>query len=156
MVIIGGGSWWPRRRRYGRGPWGYPRRYGRGSSCGRDLCLVESGCCLAEAMGCGPQLGLMGPSLVKRSARAASNQPRTFDEGVGRWTQVFLLAAVHLHQNEISPRRRPCCQYTPTCSAYALTALETHGLGRGLRLTAARLLRCRPGVQGGADPVPPS
>ena len=44
--------------------------------------------------------------------------------------------------------------YTPTCSAYALHALEIHGLTRGLRLIAGRLLRCRPGSTGGEDPAP--
>nr|WP_229069833.1 membrane protein insertion efficiency factor YidD [Actinoplanes sp. DH11] len=55
----------------------------------------------------------------------------------------------------VSPRLATRCRYTPTCSAYALAAIERHGLGPGLRLTAARLLRCRPGVPfGTSDPVP--
>lgn len=43
---------------------------------------------------------------------------------------------------------------TPSCSAYALDALDAHGTVRGLRLTAARLVRCRPGGRSGPDPVP--
>jgi putative membrane protein insertion efficiency factor len=55
----------------------------------------------------------------------------------------------------ISPRLPTRCRYQPTCSAYALLAIERHGLGAGLRLTAARLARCRPGVPfGTGDPVP--
>jgi hypothetical protein len=55
----------------------------------------------------------------------------------------------------ISPRLPTRCRYTPTCSAYALEAIERHGLRAGLRLAAARLSRCRPGVPfGTADPVP--
>ncbi|MEV6301577.1 membrane protein insertion efficiency factor YidD [Actinoplanes sp. NPDC051861] len=55
----------------------------------------------------------------------------------------------------VSPRLPTRCRYTPTCSAYALEAIDKHGLGAGLRLTAARLGRCRPGVPfGTADPVP--
>lgn len=55
----------------------------------------------------------------------------------------------------ISPRLPTKCRYTPTCSAYALIAIERHGLRAGLRLTAARLARCRPGVPfGTGDPVP--
>jgi uncharacterized protein len=66
------------------------------------------------------------------------------------------MAAIHLYQEEISPLRRPCCRYRPTCSNYALQALETHGVVHGLRLAVGRLLRCRPGAPGGSDPVPAS
>jgi putative membrane protein insertion efficiency factor len=65
-----------------------------------------------------------------------------------------LIAAVRLYQREISPRRAPCCHFTPTCSAYAIEALERHGALAGSRLTARRLLRCRPGGRRGTDPVP--
>lgn len=46
------------------------------------------------------------------------------------------------------------CRFEPTCSAYALQALEQHGAVRGSYLTLARLLRCHPWCQGGHDPVP--
>jgi putative membrane protein insertion efficiency factor len=49
----------------------------------------------------------------------------------------------------------PRCRYLPTCSDYALEALETHGLARGLFLAAKRLLRCHPWGGSGYDPVPP-
>ncbi|WP_405014083.1 membrane protein insertion efficiency factor YidD [Kitasatospora sp. NBC_01539] len=65
-----------------------------------------------------------------------------------------LYGAVHHYRTEISPRRRACCPYTPSCSTYAVQALHRHGALRGARLTAARLLRCRPGTAGGHDPVP--
>ncbi|GAA4928136.1 hypothetical protein GCM10025331_09500 [Actinoplanes utahensis] len=55
----------------------------------------------------------------------------------------------------VSPRLPTRCRYRPTCSAYALQAIDKHGLAAGLRLTAARLARCRPGVPyGTGDPVP--
>lgn len=47
------------------------------------------------------------------------------------------------------------CRFEPTCSAYALTALERHGAWRGSLLTSRRLLRCHPWCEGGHDPVPP-
>lgn len=152
MVFIGG---WRRRRGYD--PYGYgppPGYYGRrpGNSCARDLCLVESGCCLAEALGCGPQLGLVAPSVIRRSARAA-RAART-DAAGSSWPVRFLLAAIGLYQVEISPRRGPVCRYSPTCSHYAAQALRAHGLRRGGWLTVRRLLRCRPGAVGGPDPVP--
>ncbi|MGZ4666178.1 MAG: membrane protein insertion efficiency factor YidD [Frankiaceae bacterium] len=67
-----------------------------------------------------------------------------------------LIAAVRVYQREVSPKRAPCCKYSPTCSAYAVEALERHGARRGTWLTLRRLLRCRPGAAGGADPVPVS
>lgn len=155
MVFIGG---WRRRRGYGPyGGYGPPRGYyGRGpvgNSCARDLCLVESGCCLAEALGCGPQLGLVAPSLIRRSARAARLSAGK-SGGIADWLVRFLLAAIRIYQAEISPRRRPACRYSPTCSHYAAEALQLHGLRRGGWLSTRRLLRCRPGAAGGLDPVP--
>ena len=46
------------------------------------------------------------------------------------------------------------CRFEPSCSAYALQALQQHGAARGSWLTAARLLRCHPCCAGGCDPVP--
>jgi uncharacterized protein len=65
-----------------------------------------------------------------------------------------MIAAVRVYQREISPKRPPCCSFAPTCSAYAVEALQEHGAGRGAWLTVRRLIRCRPGAVGGADPVP--
>ena len=53
----------------------------------------------------------------------------------------------------VSPLLGPRCKYHPTCSQYALDALRTHGLLRGVVLTAWRLLRCNPWSDGGLDPV---
>jgi len=48
----------------------------------------------------------------------------------------------------------PCCRYTPTCSTYALEALEKHGAWKGGLLSIWRVLRCNPFSRGGYDPVP--
>lgn len=47
------------------------------------------------------------------------------------------------------------CRFHPTCSQYAIDALQTHGVVRGLRLALWRILRCHPWGGGGEDPVPP-
>ncbi len=144
-------------RGFGRG-FGPGRGYGRGGggSCLRDACLIESGCCLAEALGCGPQVVLVGPTLLRRSVRAgrASAEPLAPAGARGRILTV-LVSAIELYQTEVSANRRACCRYSPTCSHYAVQALRQHGLRRGIWLTGRRLLRCRPGATGGIDPVPP-
>ncbi|WP_242611006.1 membrane protein insertion efficiency factor YidD [Blastococcus saxobsidens] len=160
MVFIWSSGWGPRRRRsrrgyggyrghyaghYGRG-YGPPRGYGHGrreDSCFRDLLFLNTGCCLANAIGCGMELLLVAPRSLP-AVRAAQR---------GSGAAARLVAAVRYYQREISPKRRPCCRFTPTCSAYAIEALETHGARRGTWLTVRRLLRCRPGAAGGADPV---
>ncbi len=56
----------------------------------------------------------------------------------------------------LSASRLPHCRYLPTCSSYALEAIETHGAGRGLWLALRRVGRCHPWGGFGADPVPPA
>ena len=65
-----------------------------------------------------------------------------------------LLAPIRLYQRRISPSRPRRCRYEPTCSAYAVEAIERFGAVRGLLLAAWRLLRCNPFSHGGFDPVP--
>jgi uncharacterized protein len=67
----------------------------------------------------------------------------------------LLLAPILFYQRAISPALPRRCRYHPTCSAYAVEALRSHGLVRGLALAAWRLLRCNPLSRGGYDPVPP-
>ena len=65
-----------------------------------------------------------------------------------------LLRVVRGYQRWISPLRPPTCRFTPTCSAYAVTAVERFGAVRGGWLATRRLLRCGPWHPGGHDPVP--
>ncbi|HXS07190.1 MAG TPA: membrane protein insertion efficiency factor YidD [Rhizomicrobium sp.] len=71
---------------------------------------------------------------------------------------VALSAPIHFYRRFISPMSPPACRFQPTCSAYALEALQTHGPVRGLALAAKRVLRCHPiswlGGSSGFDPVP--
>jgi putative membrane protein insertion efficiency factor len=158
MVFIwrsGGGR---RRRGYGPGyggygpgygpgyGYGYRRGYGGGGSCLRDLLLLDAGCCLAEMIGCGNNLFLVAPSTLRHvHAAGTASHGRLADR---------LIAAIRVYQREISPKRPPVCHFTPSCSAYAVEALEQHGARRGSWLTMRRLVRCRPGAAGGHDPVP--
>jgi len=60
------------------------------------------------------------------------------------------------YQYVISPMIGPCCRFHPTCSHYAIEALERHGTLRGIWLTTKRIGRCHPWHEGGFDPVPDS
>ena len=64
------------------------------------------------------------------------------------------LVMIRFYQKAVSPWLPPACRYYPTCSAYALEAIERYGLGRGVVLAVKRLLRCHPLHAGGYDPVP--
>ena len=65
-----------------------------------------------------------------------------------------LLALVRFYRVAISPYRAPCCIYTPTCSQYAVQAIEKYGAWKGGFLALRRILRCNPFHKGGYDPVP--
>jgi putative membrane protein insertion efficiency factor len=65
-----------------------------------------------------------------------------------------LLALVRGYRRGISPLFPPTCRFTPTCSAYALEAIEKHGAAKGSWLALRRILRCHPFHKGGYDPVP--
>lgn len=62
---------------------------------------------------------------------------------------------VHAYRLLISPWLGPNCRFQPTCSTYALEALETHGAFKGAWLALLRIIRCHPLGGSGYDPVPP-
>ena len=66
-----------------------------------------------------------------------------------------VVALIQLYRQAISPMRPPSCRYTPSCSGYAVEAIQMHGLIRGGWLALRRLGRCHPFRAGGHDPVPP-
>jgi putative membrane protein insertion efficiency factor len=62
---------------------------------------------------------------------------------------------VRFYRRFFSPLKPPMCRFSPTCSQYAVEAIELHGIFRGGAYAAWRILRCHPFCQGGFDPVPP-
>ncbi len=74
-------------------------------------------------------------------------------KGLIKKAMIFL---IRTYQFTISPRfSHGSCRYTPTCSQYAIEAIEIHGIFKGTLLAVRRILRCNPFFKGGWDPVPP-
>ena len=66
----------------------------------------------------------------------------------------IIIKSIRGYQKYISPLSGPHCRYVPTCSAYAIKAVEKYGTVKGGFLAAKRILRCHPFAAGGYDPVP--
>ncbi|MCR5047121.1 MAG: membrane protein insertion efficiency factor YidD [Treponema sp.] len=66
----------------------------------------------------------------------------------------FFCTSIRFYQASISPLIGPCCRYYPSCSHYAIQAIEKYGPGKGLIMSTARILRCNPFFKGGYDPLP--
>lgn len=75
---------------------------------------------------------------------------------IGGFFKKIAVFLIRTYQLTLSPRfSHGACRYTPTCSQYALEAIEIHGVFKGSLLALLRILRCNPLFKGGYDPVPP-
>ncbi|MGE5452036.1 MAG: membrane protein insertion efficiency factor YidD [Acidobacteriota bacterium] len=79
---------------------------------------------------------------------------RTVLGWLSRAINALLMGVVRAYRFFLSPWLGSACRFTPTCSQYALQALQQHGPAAGSYLAARRLLRCHPACAGGHDPVP--
>ena len=84
-------------------------------------------------------------SVTERGLRLLRSTPR-----------LLLVALIRVYQTLVSPMTGPSCRYYPSCSQYALVAVQRHGALRGSWLAVRRLLRCHPWTPGGVDDVPPA
>ena len=76
------------------------------------------------------------------------------ESGFYRAVKTVFTAPITFYQRFISPLKKPCCRFTPTCSQYAKEAIMEWGPVRGSGLALWRILRCNPFCRGGYDPVP--
>jgi putative membrane protein insertion efficiency factor len=65
-----------------------------------------------------------------------------------------VLSALRFYKAQVSPALPPACRYTPTCSEYAIEAVERYGAWRGSVMAIRRVIACNPFARGGYDPVP--
>lgn len=68
--------------------------------------------------------------------------------------KYLFIALIKFYQKCLSPLKKPCCRFTPSCSSYALEAFRTRGFLPALLLSIGRILRCNPFCRGGYDPPP--
>lgn len=74
---------------------------------------------------------------------------------IGKFINLILIGMVRIYRKYISPMKRmPSCKYIPTCSQYAIEALQKYGPLKGSYLAIRRILRCNHFHKGGYDPVP--
>ena len=75
-------------------------------------------------------------------------------KAISKFFGCLLILPIRFYQRCISPLLPAACRYTPTCSQYAVEAIQRHGPIRGLWLAIRRILRCHPWGGSGYDPVP--
>ncbi len=84
---------------------------------------------------------------------------RNWTEFVQDAASAVLIAPIRFYRRFLSPMLPPSCRFVPTCSQYAIEAIQVHGPLKGMALAVRRLLRCHPitwlGGSSGFDPVPP-
>jgi len=73
---------------------------------------------------------------------------------MGKILKKAVLLLIRFYRRGISPYTPPSCRYIPTCSQYAMEAIEKYGLAKGGWMALKRILRCNPFHPGGYDPVP--
>ena len=79
----------------------------------------------------------------------------SFSADARLWPRRLLALPVRAYRFFLSPWLGSACRFEPTCSRYALDALEQNGAATGAYLATRRVLRCHPWCEGGLDPVPP-
>lgn len=65
----------------------------------------------------------------------------------------LIIRLIKFYQKKISPAKKPCCRFFPTCSEYALQAVKKYGALKGTYKSVKRLLKCHPFHKGGYDPL---
>lgn len=89
-----------------------------------------------------------------RSSSASSHRAAADRPAVAAGVVAAMVWVIRLYRIVLRPLAPPSCRFAPSCSAYAVGAIERHGPFRGAWLAIARIARCHPWHPGGHDPVP--
>ena len=98
----------------------------------------------------------MTTAHAPRSPRLESSALAALCYGIVLLPRNIVVALLRVYRAVISPLYGDVCRYYPSCSAYALGAVQQHGVVSGGFLAARRLARCHPWAEGGVDDVPPA
>ncbi|WP_081221257.1 membrane protein insertion efficiency factor YidD [Pseudoalteromonas luteoviolacea] len=90
---------------------------------------------------------------MKHASKTKSESKRLVDYPLSA-IRLFLISLIKAYQKFISPMLGPHCRFNPTCSSYAIQAINLHGIAKGSWLAVKRILKCHPLSAGGDDPVP--
>lgn len=82
------------------------------------------------------------------------DEPLSFKQKLKRLPKLILVKCIRFYQQGISPLFPPTCRYVPSCSQYAIIAIQRYGFVKGGWMATKRVLRCHPWHAGGYDPVP--
>jgi putative membrane protein insertion efficiency factor len=93
-------------------------------------------------------------TVVEHDAGYAQKVTRRATSCLLRFPRNMAKACIWVYRKGISPYFPPTCRYVPTCSEYAMEAIERYGLAKGTRMALKRIGRCHPFHEGGYDPVP--
>lgn len=104
-------------------------------------------------MRCGEPTDYISSGVITDTFRSSSHKGSPLYM-INDWIQSALLGLIKAYRYLLSPWIGGQCRFTPTCSAYAMQALECYGPWRGSWLAVKRLARCHPLCAGGHDPVP--
>ncbi len=91
---------------------------------------------------------------TNQAERTTDGDKRSILARLSAFVAKVLICPILFYQRFISPLTPPSCRFTPTCSQYAVEALQKHGPVKGLYLAIKRILRCHPWGGHGYDPVP--
>ena len=92
---------------------------------------------------------------IIHTEETAQSEPQSHNgKGVKSVACAIAIAIIKFYRFAISPHLAGCCRFEPTCSSYGLQAFQKYGFVKAFKLTAKRLMRCRPGGPYGYDPVP--
>ncbi len=87
------------------------------------------------------------------SVLTRTSSPTPLRHAASRAARAIVTAPIVVYQKAVSPALPRRCKYEPTCSRYAIDAIRTYGILRGVVLAVWRVLRCNPWSDGGYDPV---